>query len=88
MKAFTEMKVFMVAVNILETAETNNGDHIIIIASIDLDLEVDKLQNIIVHCICIQVMIIVTRMQLLCSWMFSWMTAINCARGGNFLIVT
>ena len=42
MRAFREMKVITEAENILDMAETNNGGHIIMIVSIDLDLEVDE----------------------------------------------
>lgn len=51
MKAFTEVKVSMVAVNILDMAETNNGDHTVIITDTDLDLEVDKfVLHLYTHC--------------------------------------
>lgn len=42
MKALKKMKVTTEAENILDMAETNNGDHTIMIASIDLDQEVDE----------------------------------------------
>ena len=42
MKAFREMKVFTEVANILDMAETNNGDHTIMIVSIDIVLEVDE----------------------------------------------